>query len=111
MDAFSAGLLLKITLCAYAVGAAGSPLALRREKLANLVAFGSASIAGLCGIAAALLALTGGQTAAFELWPSLIPNVLLTVKLDPLGAFFLLIVSGLGLALSIYSFGYVRGFY
>ena len=28
-----------------------------------------------------------------------------------MSAFFLLLVSGLGLALSIYSFGYVRGFY
>ena len=35
----------------------------------------------------------------------------LTIKLDSLGAFFVLIVSTLALALSIYSFGYVRGFY
>ena len=35
----------------------------------------------------------------------------LGVKLDPLGAFFVLIVSLLAFALSIYSFGYVRGFY
>jgi len=33
------------------------------------------------------------------------------VRLDPLGAFFLLIVSLLGVALSIYSLGYARGFY
>src|SRR5205085_2597202 len=48
---------------------------------------------------------------AFELWSSQVPYVRLGVKLDPLGAFFLLIVSALGLALSIYSLGYVRGFY
>src|SRR5439155_11011703 len=48
---------------------------------------------------------------SFELWPSLIPYVQLTVKLDPLGAFFLLLVSALAVALSVYSFGYVRGFY
>src|SRR5437899_12394805 len=111
MDSFSSGLLLKMALWAYAIGAAGSLLAIRREKAANLIGFGSASVAGLCGIGAALLALGGGQSATFELWPSLVPTVLLTVKLDPVGAFFLLIVSGLGLALSIYSFGYVRGFY
>src|ERR1017187_1003998 len=33
------------------------------------------------------------------------------MKLDPLGAFFLLIVSLLGFALSIYSLGYARGFF
>ena len=61
-----------------------------------------------------MLGLTSGagdSRAAFELWPSLIPYLQLTVKLDPLGAFFVLIVSFLALALSVYSFGYVRGFY
>src|ERR1017187_5182098 len=33
------------------------------------------------------------------------------MKLDPLGAFFLLIVSLLGFALSIYSLGYAKGFF
>ena len=61
-----------------------------------------------------MLGLTSGAgdgRAAFELWPSLIPYLQLTVKLDPLGAFFVLIVSFLAVALSVYSFGYVRGFY
>jgi hydrogenase-4 component B len=43
--------------------------------------------------------------------PSLIPYVQFTARLDPLAAFFGLIVSLLGLALSIYSLGYARGFY
>jgi hydrogenase-4 component B len=112
MDSFSAGQLLKIALCAYVVGAAGSLVCVRRPRFANFIGFGSAAIAGVCGVVAALLALTDGQRPAFELWSSPIPNVLqLTAKLDPLGAFFLLIVSGLGFALSIYSFGYARGFY
>jgi hydrogenase-4 component B len=101
-------------LGAYGVGVLGSLLTLRRERTANFIGFGSATAASVCGIAAALLALTGEPapgTATFELWPSLVPCFQLTVKLDPLGAFFVLIVSLLALALSVYSFGYVRGFY
>ncbi len=103
-----------MALGVYAAGALGSLLALRHQRLANLVGFGSATLAGGCGMGAALLALTGApapDAPTFELWPSLIPSVRLTVRLDALGAFFLLIVSILAVALSIYSFGYVRGFY
>jgi hydrogenase-4 component B len=106
--------LLQFALCAYGVGVLGSLAALRRERLTNLLGFGSATVASICGIGAALLALTvetGAGAGAFELWPSLIPSVRVAVKLDPLSAFFVLIVSVLALALSVYSFGYVRGFY
>jgi Ni,Fe-hydrogenase III small subunit len=107
-------LLLQLALCTYALGVVGSLLALRREKIANLVGFGFATLAGALGIGAGVLGLTSGvgdSRAAFELWPSLIPYLKLTVKLDPLGAFFVLIISVLAVALSVYSFGYVRGFY
>jgi len=106
--------LLQFALCAYGLGAFASLLALRRDKLAHVVGFGSAAVASLGGIGAALLALTVGPAAearTFELWPSLIPSLRLSVRLDPLGAFFVLIVAVLGLALSIYSFGYARGFH
>src|SRR6266481_268761 len=106
--------LLKLALWAYAVGAIGSLVALRHERLATLIGFGSATIGGACGIGAGLIRLTsgrwsGGQT--FELWPPLIPYLKLTVKLDPLSAFFVMIVSLLAVAISIYSFGYVHAYY
>jgi hydrogenase-4 component B len=114
MDLPAPTLLLQIALCVYAAGAVGSLLALRHEKVANLFGFGCSTVAACFGIGAALLGLTSGPgdaRAAFQLWPSLIPYLQLTVKLDPLGAFFVLIISFLALALSMYSFGYVRGFY
>ena len=114
MDSLSPELFLKGAFCAYAAGALGSLLALRRERVANLVGFGSAMVASICGFVAALVALISGQAqnaTPFELWPSLIPYVQLSVKLDPLAAFFVLIVSTVGLALSVYSLGYARGFY
>ncbi|HXP61406.1 MAG TPA: hydrogenase 4 subunit B [Dongiaceae bacterium] len=107
-------ILLKMALLAYAAGGAGSLLALRREKAANCIGFGGAVLGGLCGLGAALAALTSGPAvtaAAFELWPSGVPYVKLAVKLDALSAFFVLLVSLLSIALSIYSLGYARGFY
>jgi hydrogenase-4 component B len=108
------GFLLKAALCAYGFGILGGLLLMRREKLANTVAFSAASFASLCGITAAVLTLAFEQrdpTVTFQLWPSLIPYISLGVKLDALSAFFLLLVSFLAFALSVYSFGYVRGFY
>jgi len=114
MDLSSPTLLLQLAFCAYALGLLGSLLALRREQVANVVGFGCATVGGALGIGAGLLGLTSGpgqSRAAFELWPSLVPYLRLTIKLDPLGSFFVLIVSLLALALSVYSFGYVRSFY
>ncbi len=107
-------LLLKLALCAYAAGAAGSLLWSGRPKTATWMGFGSAAAAGLCGLAAAMAGLApggSGGTPPFDLWHSSIPYVKLTLKLDPLGLFFVLIVSVLAVALSVYSLGYVRGLY
>src|SRR5512143_3728102 len=104
MNPFTAGVLFKIALWAYAVGAAGSLLAVRKDRVANVLGFGSALAGGLCGGVAAVTALAGGggsEPVGFELWGSLIPYVKLTVKLDALGAFFLLLVSFLAVALSL----------
>src|SRR5450756_2429140 len=113
MDNLSTSL-LNLSLVGYVAGAAAGLLFLRREKAANLFAFGCASLAALCGVISCAVALTTGGAAAnqsFALFPSLIPYVQFTVRLDPLGAFFGLIVALLGLALSVYSLGYARGFY
>jgi hydrogenase-4 component B len=114
MESLTPDLLLKLALCAYGVGALGSVFFIHREKPATLVAFASAGLGSIAGLLAAVSALGFGQArgpVTFELWPSLVPYVTLGVKLDALSAFFLLIVSVIGLALSIYSLGYARGFY
>jgi hydrogenase-4 component B len=114
MDQLSSTFLLKAAFWIYALAGLGSLFALRKEKLANLLGFGGAALAGLCGIGAALVFLVSGradQSSAFDLWTSLVPYVQLTVKLDALGAFFVLIVSALAVALSVYSLGYVKAFF
>jgi len=106
--------LLNLGLLGYVVGAVAGLLFLRAEKLANIFTFGCASLAALCGGISCSASLATGVAAAnqsFALFPSLIPYVQFTARLDPLSAFFGLIVSLLGLALSIYSLGYARGFY
>ncbi len=106
--------LLIASLCGYVLGAVAGLLFMRRERLANVCSFGAASLSALVGLLAALLFLAGGSGAAFprtELLPALNPYIRFTVRLDALGAFFLLIVSLLGFALSAYSLGYVKGFF
>ena len=114
MDAITPSALVQLALCAFAAGIVGSLLAAGNSRVANLVGFGSATVGSLFGAAAAILRLLPGTrsgTAEFELWHSLVPYVKLGVKIDPLSAFFLLILSVVGFAISVYSFGYVRGFY
>jgi hydrogenase-4 component B len=106
--------LLKAALLCYLAGAGFSLLFLSRQREATVGAFGCATLGALLGLTSAILALTRADAAAalpVELWHSLIPYVTFSIRLDALGAFFLLVVSILGVALSIYSLGYARGFY
>src|SRR2546428_2721233 len=87
---------------------------MRREKLANIFSFGAGSLSALAGLLAGLCFLAGGPgtpAPQSELLPALNPYIKFTVRLDALGAFFLLIVSLLGFALSAYSLGYAKGFF
>src|SRR6266542_6050180 len=103
--------LLSLALGGYALGSVGGLLCLRHEKAANGLAFGLASAAALTGIGAALAFLLGGaasQAVTLNLLPPLIPYVQFAVRLDALGAFFVLVLSVVALSISIYSLGYVR---
>src|SRR5438270_867067 len=105
--------LLKFALLAYVAGAGAGLLFLRSDRAANLCAFGCGALAGLAGIISFAVPLfTSAPTHhSFQIVPSLLPYVQFTVRLDPLGAFFGLIVSLLAVALSVYSLGYAHGFY
>src|SRR5438045_653004 len=108
------GTLFIASLCGYAIGAMAGLLLIRRERLANLFSFGAASLAALSGLLGGLWFLAGGNgtlAPSWELLPALNPLFRFAVRIDPLGAFFLLIVSLLGFALSTYSLGYVKGFF
>src|SRR5262245_7837829 len=106
--------LLVASLSGNLIGAVAGLLFLRRERLANIFSFGAASLAALSGVVAALMGLAAGAgipAPQVELLPAPIPYIKFTARLDPLGAFFVLIVSLLGFALSTYSMGYAKGFF
>src|ERR1035437_10652371 len=106
--------LLTCTLWAYVAGMVGALLFQRAERLANGFGFGLAAAGGCCGVlACASPVATGAATTSrsFELFPSLIPYVRVSIPSDALGCFFGLSVSLLALAISIYSLGYARGYY
>src|ERR1039458_5196695 len=111
---FTPAMLLVSSLCGYALGTGGGVLFLRRERLANGFCFGLAAISALSGLVAALMFLASGPDAPaphFELLPPLLSSIHFAVRLDALSAFFLLLVSLLGFAISIYSLGYAKGFF
>src|ERR1051326_803012 len=106
-------LLLKITLWSYLIGALAGLIFCRRSQMAGALACFAATIAASCGTLASCLFLVAparDEPIEFSLLPSLIPYLQFSIRLDPLSGFFLLIISVLAIALSIYSFGYLRGF-
>jgi hydrogenase-4 component B len=99
--------LFQVCLAAYLAGAAASFALIRFPRMASLAGFSGASIGGLAGCLASLSALTQGTSPALTLWAAALPLVRFSVQLDPLAAFFTLVISLLGLAIAIYSYGYV----
>jgi hydrogenase-4 component B len=109
-----AGTWLILSCWIYASSALLSLLAWRRDRIANGIGFGGAALAGLCGILAALTTLVLGETSPLpqKTFPlPVIPYLQPTIQLDALGAFFLLILSLLAVALSVFALGYATGFY
>ncbi len=107
-------ILIKLTYWGYCAGALVGLLLWRKDKLAGLFSFGCSTFGSLFGIVACLRIMLAGQGAAVQtvqLLPSSVPYLSFTLCLDPLGLFFTLIVSVLGLALSVYSVGYAEGFH
>ena len=111
---FTPAMLLVVSLGGYTLGTGGGLLFLRRERLANGFCFGLAALAALSGLLSALWFLSSGPAAPaphFELLPPLLASIHFAVRLDALSAFFLLLVSLLVFAISIYSLGYAPGYF
>src|SRR6476660_7521768 len=108
----SSQVFLMACLVSYA-GAAGLALLFQRqERLATTTSFGLGAIGGTAGVLAAIARLAfDSDLPSFPILPSGVPFIEFTIRLDALGAFFLLIVSLLALSLSIYSLGYVGSYF
>jgi len=96
-------------LLAYAVGAIASLITRRSARLARVLccAFGLAG--GVLETVSSWAALFGGNDPHWEI-PGGVPFLIYGFRLDALSAFFNLILSLLAVAISIYSFGYLRSF-
>ena len=104
-------LLFRSCLSGYLIGAALALAFTRRQRLANVLGFSSSCLGGLAGMAASYLCLQHGTSPAFDLLPVTMPLFPFAVKLDPLGAFFVLLISLSAVAISIYSIGYSAHYY
>ena len=101
--------LLWILLGSYVAGIF-LPLCLpRRFKTQSLTTSVPAIVATSAGVVLGILGLTSSEPVGSSL-PSTIPLLALAIRLDPLAAFFVLTISLVGLAASIYAIGYMRHF-
>jgi hydrogenase-4 component B len=99
--------LLGLSLVCYAVGAVASLLLARSETLAIRAAGTAGVLGGSAGVAGALPFLLFGCTAQFAL-DGPFPFAHLAVRVDPLAALMVLVISLLGCVSSLYSLSYVR---
>lgn len=105
--------LLQTACWCYLAGAVAGLVCWRRDRAANVITFGGATLGSALGLVSAAWALaheTARNAVSFELWPSLIPHLRFTAKLDGLSALFVLILSVVGLSLSVFSLGYAQGY-
>lgn len=90
------------TLLLFLLGAAAGLLLQKLPALANRLNSGFALLGSLAGFVAAIKALTHGAPIDGQLW------LLGSVHLDMLSALMLLVITLVGVAVSLYSFAYIR---
>ena len=100
--------LLSVLLVWYLLGGL-LPLCTTRPHLQNLFAHGCAAAAGVVGIVLGVAGLLSTAPLTLSL-ASNIPHLTFAIRLDPLAAFFVLTISLVGVAASIYASGYVEEF-
>ena len=81
-----------------------------RPKIQNLIAHGLAAVATMGGIYLGMVGLLAPDPLAMSV-SSTLPLLTFAVRLDALSSFFLLMISLVGLAASIYAVGYVTEWY
>ncbi|MFM1715444.1 hydrogenase 4 subunit B [Aeromonas salmonicida] len=90
------------TLLLFLLGAAAGLLLQKQPWLANRLNSGFALLGSLVGVVAAIKALAQGAPIDGQIW------LLGSVHLDMLAALMLLVITLVGLAVSLYSFAYIR---
>ena len=103
-------ILLLLIFAGYAAGLL-LPLCIpSKPRVQNVLAHGLAGVAGSGGIALGIAGLLAPEPFTMAL-PSTLPLLTFAIRLDPLASFFVLTISLVGLAASIFALGYVTKFY
>lgn len=82
----------------------------RSPKFASAMAHGGAFAGSLFAAFAALRVLYFKQDAIISLW-NIIPDLQISIRIDPLAAFFLLVIATVTMFVSIYSLGYTTEYF
>jgi hydrogenase-4 component B len=102
--------LFLLSLLFFLLGGLGAVVAGRNSKFANFVSHGGSLLGGLAGTIVAIRVLLLKETISVSVW-HVVSDVVLRFRVDPLSAFFLLVISVLTVAVSLYSIGYVTEYY
>jgi len=99
-----------LALFLFVIGASGSLLFAKNDRLANWWQNGLAVLASGCGLLTAVKVLFFGEAFTLSI-NSTIPNLFFSFAVDKLAAYFILIISFIGLLVSVYALGYIKHFY
>ena len=102
--------LLATAMALYCFGAVGSLLLRRWERAATFVAGVSAALAGGLGVVGALQVLIDGTGPSFSA-PGPFPFASFTIRVDPLAALLVLVISLVTVAATVFSLSYLRDYY
>jgi hydrogenase-4 component B len=91
-------------------GAFSALIFAKNNNLSNAIACTSASIASIFGIIIALNVIITGKSLAFSL-PQQIPYFNINFFVDNLAAYFILIISVISIAASVYAIEYVKEYF
>jgi hydrogenase-4 component B len=109
MNTFPVGTAFALSLAAYTAGALASLASWRKPTVARNICCGAALVGALLGGLAAVLGILQGTPVRWSV-PSGIPLFAYSFSYDALGGFFNLTLAILALAVSVYSFGYLKEF-
>jgi len=102
-------ILFSVLLAAYAAGLLLPLCFPSKPNVQNVLAHGCAGLASGVGVLLGIVGLTASAPQSFSI-TSNIPYLQVAIRLDPLGCFFVLTISLVALAASLYALGYVTEF-
>jgi hydrogenase-4 component B len=85
-------------------------LIMKNDRLACTIGNGAAALAAIISFVASLGVLLGGGVYAFAT-RELLPHLAISIRIDRLAAFFILVISLIAFFASLYGFGYVKHYF